>query len=121
MQQSGGNFQQNITMGVSFDKTGELNGSSNAKKALTTSALLNNKNDHKYCDLWSILASLHLCETNFKRVSNYRHFSIELNIDRFDFTYGLKCRVVHRTEGLRNLSVNVFELNFYKDQNKWKH
>ena len=28
---------------------------------------------------------------------------------------------MHRFENLNNLSINIFELNFYQDQNKWKH
>ena len=28
---------------------------------------------------------------------------------------------VHKFNELNNLSINIFELNFYQDQNKWRH
>ena len=28
---------------------------------------------------------------------------------------------MHRFEKLNNLCINIFELNFYQDENKWKH
>ena len=28
---------------------------------------------------------------------------------------------MHKFEKLKNLSINIFELNFYQEQNKWKH
>ena len=28
---------------------------------------------------------------------------------------------MHRFEKLNNLSINIFELNFYQDGDKWKH
>ena len=45
----------------------------------------------------------------------------ELNIQGFDFSYGFKCSDVHKINELNNLSINIFELNFYQDQNKWKY
>ena len=42
-------------------------------------------------------------------------------MEGFDFTNGYKCSEVHKFEKLNNLSINIFELNFYQDQNKWKH
>ena len=44
-----------------------------------------------------------------------------MNIQGFDFTNGFRCSDVHRFNELNNLSVNIFELNFYQDQNQWKH
>ena len=72
--------------------------------------------------IWSILAKLHLCENDHpKRVSNYRINFDELNIDGFDFKNGFKCSDVHKFEKLNSLSLNIIELNFYQDKNKWKH
>ena len=66
------------------------------------------------------MAYLHPCNNNHpNRVSNYS-FN-ELNFDGFDFSKGFKCSDVHRFNELNNLSVNIFELNFYQDQNQWKH
>ena len=28
---------------------------------------------------------------------------------------------MHRCQKLNNLSINIFELNFHQDENKWKH
>ena len=81
-----------------------------------------NKNNKKYCFLWSILANLHPCENDHtNRVSNYNQCFNELNIDGFDFTNGFKCCVMHRFEKVNYLSINVYELYFHQDGDKWKH
>ena len=72
--------------------------------------------------IWSTLASLHSCDNNHpNRVSNYRQYLDQLNIQGFDFTNGFKCSDVQRFIELNNLSINMFELNSYQDQNKSKH
>ena len=72
--------------------------------------------------LWSILAYLHPCNINHpNRVSNEKQYFNELNINGFDFTKGFKCSDVHRFNEVNNLYVNIFELNFYPNQNKWRH
>ena len=91
-------------------------GSNLVKIPLRLNAILNVENNDKYCFLWSILAYLHP-----DKVSNYKQYFNELNISGFDFTNGFKCSDVHKFIQLNNLSVNIFELNFYQDQNKWKH
>ena len=69
-----------------------------------------------------ILASLHPCINNHAhRVPSYRQFFNEINIRDFDFTNGFKCGDVHKNEKKNNLSINIFELFFYQDQNKWKY
>ena len=84
--------------------------------------LVNIKNNDNYCFLWSALAYLHPCNHNHpNRISNYKHYFNELNIDGFDFTNGFRCNDVHKFSELNNLSINIFELNFYQDQNEWKH
>ena len=83
---------------------------------------MNIDSNDKYCFLWSTLAYLYPCKNNHpNRVSIYKQYSNELNIDGFDFTNGFKCTDVHRFNEINNLSVNIFELNFYQDQNKWRH
>ena len=68
------------------------------------------------------LASLHPCEnTHPSRVNNYLQFFNELNFQSFDFTNGFKCSDVHKFKELNNLSVNIYEINFYQDGDKWKH
>ena len=44
-----------------------------------------------------------------------------MNIQDFDFSRGFRCGDVHKFNELNNLSVNIFELIFYQDQNQWKH
>ena len=84
--------------------------------------MLNNEKNDKYCFLWSTLAYLHPCNINHpNRVSNDKQYFNELNINGFDFTKGFKCSDLHRFNEVNNLSVNKFELNFYQDQNKWRH
>ena len=45
----------------------------------------------------------------------------ELHIQGFDFSRGFRCCDVHKFNELNKLSVNIFETNFYQDQNQWKH
>ena len=109
-------------MKISFYKTTELNGSSYVKIPLRSSAILNIQKNDKYCFIWSILASLHPCEnTHPSRVNNYLQYFYELNFQSFDFTNGFKCSDVHKFSELNKLSVDIYELNFYQDGDKWKH
>ena len=122
MKYSGWRFDKINSMTVYFYKTTELNGSNYVKIPLRSNAILNVENNDKYCFLWSILAYLHPCNNNHpNRVSNYKQYFNELNINGFDFSNGFKCSDVHKFNELNNLSVNIFELNFYQDQNQWKH
>ena len=71
---------------------------------------------------WSILASLYPCgNTHPSRVNNYKQYFNELNFQSFDFTNGVKCSDVHRFNELSKLSVNIVELKFYQDGDKWKY
>ena len=56
-----------------------------------------------------------------QKVKKYLQYFIESNIDGFDLTNGIKCSDTHRFEKLNSLSINIFELNLYRDKNKWKH
>ena len=118
MKESGWHFQRVNSITISFYNTGNMDGSSYVKIPLRSSAILNIKNNNKYCFLWSILAKLHPCEySHFDRVSNYRDYFSELNIEGFDFSIGFKCSDMCRFEKLNNLSINIYELGF--DQNKY--
>ena len=121
MKVSGWRFDKINSMTVYFYKTNEINGSNYVKIPLRSNAILNVENNDKYCFFWSILASLHPYNNHPNRVSNYRQYFNELNIQDFDFTDGFKCSDVHKFNDLINLSVNIFELNFYQDQNQWEH
>ena len=102
--------------------TGELNGSSYIKIPLRSSGILKIKNNDKYCLIWSIFAFLHPCENDHpSRVRNYKQFFNELTIPDFDYTNGCKCIDVHWFEKTNSSSLNIFELNFYQDQNNLKH
>ena len=97
-------------------------GSSFAKSLLRSSAIFNIPKDGKCCFFRSILANLRPVNISHRnRVSNYRQYSNELNIEDFGFTIGVKCIDVHKFEKLKSLSNNIFELKFNQDQNKWKH
>ena len=120
--ESGWIFDKINSMKISFSKTIELNGTSYVKIPLRSNTILNVQNNDKYCFIWSILASLHPCENNNPNsVNNYLQNFNELNFQNFDFTNGFKCGDVHRFNELNNLSVNIYELNFYQDGDKWKH
>ena len=122
MQESGWVFQRVISMTISFYNTGNMDGSSYVKIPLRSSALLNIKNDDKYCFLWSILAKLHPISDSKNghatRVSNYVPYINELNIEGFDFSNGFKCSDMYRFEKLNNLSINIYELGFDQDKHK---
>ena len=120
--ESGWIFDKINSMKISFYKTTQINGTSYVKIPLRTSAILNIQNNDKYCFIWSILASLHPCENGHpNRVNNYSQNFNELNFQNFDSTNGFKCSDVRRFNELNNLSVNIYELNFYQDGDKWKH
>ena len=122
MKDSGWRFDKLYSMTIYFYKTTKMNGSNYVKIPLRLNAILNVENNDKYCFLWSILAYLHPCNNNHpNRVSSYRQYFNELNIQDFDFTNRFKCSDFHKFNELNNLSVNLFELNFFRDQNKWKH
>ena len=122
MKDSGWRFDKINSMTIYFYKTNEMNGSNYIKIPLKSCSILHIENNDKYCFLWSILASLYPCTNNHpNRVSNYRQYFNELNIQDFDFTDGFKCSDVHKFNELNNLSVNIFELVFYQEQNQWKH
>ena len=96
-----------------------MDGRSYVKIPLRSNAILNIENNVKYCFLWSILAYLHPCNNNHpNRVSSYRQYFNEINIQGFNFTNGFRCGDVHRFNELNNLYVNIFELIFYQDQNQ---
>ena len=58
---------------------------------------------------------------NLNRVLNYRQNFNELTIQGLDFSNGFKCNDMHKFERLNNLSINLYELNFYQDSYKWKY
>ena len=118
---SGWRFVKTTSMTVFLYKTGELNGSNFVKIPLRSNATSNIEKNDKHCFLWSILAYLHHCNNNHSNwVSNYKHYVDELNLELFDFTNGFRCSDVHNFNEINILSKNMFELNFYRDQNKWK-
>ena len=120
--ESGWIFDKINSMKIRFYKTEELNGSSYVKIPLRSNALVNSKNNDKYCFIWSILASLHPCENDHpNRISIYIQYFNELNFQSFGFTNGFKCSDVHKVNDSIKLSLNTFEINFYQDKNKWKH
>ena len=82
------------------------------------SALFSIENADKYCFFWSSLAEVYLYEINSNRVSIYRQHFDELSIDGFDFSNGFKCSDLLRFEKLNNLSISIFQQNFYQDQVK---
>ena len=122
MKDSGWRFNKIYSMTIYFYKTNEMNGSNYIKIPLRSNAILNVENNDKYCFLWSVLAWLYPCNNNHpNRVSNYKQYFDDLNIQDFDFSRGFKCSDVHKFNELNNLSVNIFELIFYQDQNQWRH
>ena len=122
LKDSGWRFDKINSMTICFYKTNQMDGSNSVKIPVRTNATLNIENIDKYCFLWSILAYLHACNNKHPNiVSNYNQYFIELNIQGFDFGKGFRCSDVHKFNELNNLSVNLFDLYIYQDQNQWKH
>ena len=110
-------FDEVNSMIVYSYKTGELDDSNYVKNPLRSNSILSIGNIDKHCSLWLIVAYLHPCINNhLNRVSNYKQFYNKLNI-----TNGSKCSDVHKFNELNKLSINIFELKIYQDQNKWRH
>ena len=42
-------------------------------------------------------------------------------IDGFDFTNGFRRSDLHKFEKINTLTINILEINFYQEQNKWRH
>ena len=119
---SGRQFDKINSMTINFYQTGFLKGKNFVKNRLRSNPILNIEKNDNFCFLWRIIAYLHPCNNNHpNKVSKYKHYFIELNIEGFDFTNGFRCRDVHKFEKLNSLSINLFEVIFYQDQNKWKH
>ena len=105
-----------------FHKIIEMNGSNHVKIPSRSLSILKVENHDKKCFLCSILAHLHPCNNNDSdRVTNYRQYSDEIYIDRFDFTNGCKCTHVLQFEKMNIFSKIIFELGFYQDQKIWKY
>ena len=89
---------------------------------MSSSANINIENDDKYCFNWSVVGKIHPCNSNHaNRVSNYRQYFIEINIEGFHFTNGFKCSDVGKFEKGNKLSINVLEINFHQDHSKRRH
>ena len=113
----GWRFDKSNSMTKFFRQTSGMIGSNYVKNPSRYSALLKNKNDDNYCSLRSILAILHpSINSHPNRLSNYRQYFNELNIDGFDFSNGFRFSDAQNFEKLNNLSVNIFELGFHQDQ-----
>ena len=106
--ESGWIFDKINSMKIGFYKTVELDGSSYVNFPLGSKALINFKNNNKYCFFWSILAYLHPGEKDHpNRVSIYEQYFDEINFEGFDFTNRFKCSDVYIFERLNNLSINI--------------
>ena len=115
-------FDKINSITIYFYQTDIMKGSIYVRTPLRSNAIMNNETNDKYYFIWSIIAKLYPCnENHYNRVSFYRKQFNEMQIEEFGFTNGFKCSEVHRFEKLNNLSINIFELTFYRDQNKWKH
>ena len=65
---------------------------------------------------------IYRCE-NFhpSRLKIYEQNFTEINLESFDFSENFKYSDVQRFERKNISSINIIDLNFYQDQNKWKH
>ena len=96
MKDSGWRFDKINSMTIYFYKTGDLHGANYVKIHLRSNSILNIEIFDRNRFIWSILASLHPCNSNYSnRVSNCRQYFNEINLDGFDFTNGFRCKDVH--------------------------
>ena len=119
MKYSGWRFDEIISMTKCFYKTNEINDSRYVKFPLRSSFILLIESFDKQSFFWSILFLFSPCEiSHSNRVSNYRSYFNETNLDEFDFTNRFKCDDFYKIEKLKNLSINLFELSFYQHQKR---
>ena len=72
----------------------------------------------------SLVNFSHLHSSNITHpagVKNYLQYFNELNIQGFNFTNDFICSDVHKFNEINNLSVSIYESNFYQDETNWKH
>ena len=121
----GWTFDKIVSIEIGLYKTGEMNSSNYVKIPLRSSAKLNTQNKYKFCFIKSILAHGYPISNSKKghatRVSKYKQYFNELNVNNFDFSNGFKFSDVHRLIKSKKLSVNMFELEFHQGQKTWKH
>ena len=97
MKDSGWRFDKINSMAIYFYQTGIMYGSNYIKVLSRSNPILKIENNDELCFIWSILVSFHPCNNNHpNRVSNYKLYFNEININGFDFTKGFKCSDVHR-------------------------
>ena len=83
---------------------------------------MNIENNDKCCFVWSIFAYFAPCNSyHTNRVSNYKQYFKDLNIDGFHFSIGFKWSDVQKFNERNNLFKNIFEINFYQEHNNWRH
>ena len=99
-----------------------MNGSSYAKIPSRSPAMLNFEKDDKYCFLRSFLAHLHPCNnSHLNRVSDYREYLNDINLDGFDHGIGFRCSDGHKFENLNDLCIKLFGVGFLSTSKKKKN
>ena len=116
MEGSGWNVQGIVHLKIYFHKIHPINGMTYKKFPIRTNSILNIQNNDTYCFLWSILAAIHPVNKDPQRVSKYKPYQNELNINDIDFTNGMRIIDIPKFEKLNNhLSINVFEYSKEED------
>ena len=90
-------------------KTRYLKGSSYFKLNFRSNSLVNIQNEDQKCFLWCVLAHIHKIETHPERVSKYKPFENEINMQ--GIYYPVKIKDIDKFENQNeNISINVFSL-----------
>ncbi|GFX69609.1 uncharacterized protein TNCV_1769781 [Trichonephila clavipes] len=72
-------------------------------------AAINVKNlDDNKCFMWAILSALHPADDHVDRISKYKPYENELNLEGIEFPVKMEDRVFKRFEKLNNVSVNIY-------------
>ena len=74
-------------------------------------ACINVQNHDNSCFVWSILAALHPVAVHAERVSAYKSYFNELNLNGLEFPLGLE--KIPKFESMNNISVNVHVVEYY--------
>ncbi|KAB0790023.1 hypothetical protein PPYR_15685, partial [Photinus pyralis] len=69
-------------------------------------AIINVKNNDKYCFLWSIVSALYPAQRNPDRPSSYPHFDTVLNSG--PITFPIQLNDIKKFERLNNLAINLY-------------
>jgi hypothetical protein len=109
-QGSGLSLKKLLFMDLNIYRTKNKRGGTYCKLPFISHSIINVQNDDNKCFLWSILASKYPPKINVSKVTSYKIFENEIEIDSFP----VHTNDIKQIEHDNNLNINVFLLKFNK-------